>query len=139
MTDFKTNPYVLVWNDDFKNSQHFSDLYEALSAFDTQLLSHKWNKENMYDTLYLKQYISDGYFNTNFEVFDSKNIAFGSIDDNVFSNFEEYTVFASNDTFNPFFTIREKLQEISMDTYYVATLCEVMERKCKQVIFVEAA
>ena len=123
MVDFKTKPYVLVWNDDFKNSQHFSDLYEALSEFDTQLLSNKWNKENMNDTLYLKMYISDGYFNTDFEVFDSINIAFGNIDDNVFSNFEQYTVFASNDTFNPFFTIREKLQQIIMDTYYVAPFC----------------
>ena len=61
---------------------------------------------------------------SDFGVFDSINIAFGSVDDNGISDNEQYYVFASNDTFYSSYEIREKLQEISMDFYYVDTLCD---------------
>lgn len=133
MTDFNKNPYVLVWNNDYKKSKVFSDISEALSAFNEDILSKGWNESNIKDILYLKKYMSVGYLNSDFEVFDSIYIAVGKSSFrhrlpktdiqkceklyalNVYAN-------ATKGCYTNGKSIREILQGIVNGTYYVSIL-----------------
>ena len=133
MTDFNENPYVLVWNDDFLNSQCFSDLYQSLETFDEEIQRKEWDKSNIKDTLYLKKYISDGYFNSDYEVFDSINIAVGlssfryrlpKTDIQKYSKLDALDVYAdaTKDSYAYGKSIREILQGMVEKTYFVSAL-----------------
>ena len=133
MTDFKTTPYVLVWNDDFLNSECFSDLHQSLKTFDEEIQQKEWDKSNIKDTLYLKKYISDGYYNSDYEVFDSINIAVGlssfrhrlpKTDIQKCEKLYALDVYADATVGSYIYgkSIREILQEMVKETYFVSTL-----------------
>ena len=135
MTDFKTTPYVLVWNDDFLNSQCFSDLHQSLKTFDEEMQRKEWDKSNIKDTLHLKKYISDGYYNSDYEVFDSINIAVGlssfryrlpKTDIQKYLNLDALDVYAdaTKGSYTYGKSIREVLQGMVKETYFVAALSQ---------------
>ena len=118
--------YSLFWGEDLSMSEKFNDLSEALFAFDVALTNRKWNADNIDTPLFLgsitaKETTEDGEV-----LLPSNNIAVGiaAVDEDTeyFNNIDSFYVSAVNDTLDCELMVREKLQEISMDSYYVDTL-----------------
>ena len=118
--------YSLFWEEDLSISEQFDDLYEALSEFANALLNCKWNVQGIDKRLFLGKFITKETQEGVIELLGTNDIAVGiaAVDEDTecFKDIDSFYVSAVNDTFDNEHTIREKLQEISMDAYYVDTL-----------------
>ena len=118
--------YSLFWGEDLSMSEKFNDLSEALFAFDVALTNRNWNADNIDKPLFLGSITAKETTEDGEGLLPSNNIAVGiaAVDEDTeyFNNIDSFYVSAVNDTLDCELTVREKLQEISMDAYYVDTL-----------------
>ena len=118
--------YSLFWGEDLSMSEKFNDLSEALFAFDVALTNRNWNADNIDKPLFLGSITAKETTEDGEGLLPGNKIAVGiaAVDEDTeyFNNIDSFYVSAVNDTLDYERTVREKLQEISMDAYYVDIL-----------------
>ena len=126
ITNKRQKCYTLFWGEDLSMSEKFNDLSEALFAFDVALTNRNWNADNIDKPLFLGSITAKETTEDGEGLLRSSDIAVGiaAVDDDTeyFNNIDSFFVSAANDAFDIEHTVREKLQEISMDAYYVDNL-----------------